>query len=91
MPLRDIRADDGRQVRQPVADGLDLGQVLAVGDERPRAAVGQPVLQRVRAEQGEQGHCDRAHLVGRDVGDGRFGTLRQKDADPIAPAQSLRC
>jgi hypothetical protein len=64
-PSREVRADDHGQIRQPVADRLDLGEVLAVGDERPRAAMRQPLLQRVGAEQGEQRHRNRAHLVGR--------------------------
>jgi hypothetical protein len=88
-PFRKIRADDHGQLRQPVAHRLDFGEVLAVGDQRPRAAVGQPVLQRVRAEEGEERHGDRAHLVDRDVGYGGLGTLRQKDADPVAPAHPL--
>jgi hypothetical protein len=74
-PSLDVRADDHREIWQPVADRLELGQILAVGDERSGAAVGQPALERGGPEKRDQRYRDRAHLVGRDVGDGGLGIL----------------
>lgn len=81
----------------PVADDHDMFQLRQIGtniqqlfrarrisDCHPRAAVGEPVAERVGAEQGKQRQGNRSHLVRRNVGDGCFRRLRQQDRDPVA-------
>src|SRR3546814_7321051 len=48
------RHDQDAQFGQPVADGEQLRQIGGVGHDCPRAAVAQPIFQRVLAEQAEQ-------------------------------------
>ena len=67
---------------------LHLRQVHCVGDQRPRTAVGEPELQRVLAEQREQGDRNQAGLPRRDVGNRRLHGLRHENAHPVAPFQA---
>src|SRR2546423_425500 len=57
-----VNAEDGLQVREAVAQLRDLGQLLAVGDDRTRAAVLQAELERLLAEQREERHGDHPGL-----------------------------
>src|SRR5215831_17773666 len=50
-----------------------------------RAAVEEPILQRLGSEQAEQRHCEQAGAVNRHVGDGAAGGLPEQDANAIAP------
>ena len=79
-----VAADEGGETRQAVLERQHLGHAFGIGDQRLRRAVGEPVFERVGAEQREQGHGDGAELVRRDMGDRRFGALRQEDADAVA-------
>lgn len=81
-------AVDGMQRRQLRAQRRDLRVAGRVGDERGRLAVREPVLERVDAEQREERYRDRAEFVRGEVRDGRFGPLREKDADPVAAPQA---
>ena len=78
------------QVREPVADGVHLGQIHAVGDQRPCTGVLQAEFERVLAEQHEQRDGDQPRLVERDVGDGRFRRLREQHPAPIAGRHPVR-
>ena len=75
--------EDAPELGQGVADRLDLAEVLAIGDQRRRAAVLEPVLQRVRPELREQRQRDRAHLVDGEMRDHGLRPLRQQDSDPF--------
>ncbi len=72
------------QPRQPVADRRDLGQVGLVGDQRLGPRIGQPVLQPLLAEQGEQRQRDGAQLVGGEMGQQRLRHLPQQHRHPVA-------
>ena len=54
-----------------------------VGHERAGAAVGEPVRERVGAEEHREGQRDGADLVDRDVGDCRLDALGEDDSDPV--------
>ena len=82
-----VDAEDGLQVREAVAQLRDLGQLLAVGDDRTRAAVLQAELERLLAEQREERHGDHPGLPGGHVRDGGLVALGQQDGDPIAALQ----
>ncbi|KAG1544180.1 hypothetical protein G6F50_013904 [Rhizopus delemar] len=79
-----INAIDDLKVRQAGADFKQLAAALGVGPQRRRAAVGQPVLDGVHAEQREQRHRHRAHLVDGDVRHRGLGRLRQIHRHAVA-------
>ena len=79
--------EDRREIGKAVRH---LGQIFAVGDQGPGAAVGEPVLERVGTELGEERQRHGAELVDREMRDRRFRALRQQHADPIARPYSHR-
>src|SRR5713101_3166714 len=85
-----VRAEDQAQLGQALAKPLDLRQLVPVGDDRARAAVLQPELQGLLAEQLEERDRDQARLVHGDVGDRGLLPLRQEDRDAVAARQPVR-
>src|SRR5437763_9573551 len=55
----------------------DLGQIFAVGDQRLGAAIGEAVLDGIRAELHEQRYRHRAELIDREMRNGGLRPLRQ--------------
>ena len=76
--------DQVLQVRASVMNRLERRQRGGVDDRSYGAAVLQPVLERVGAEQQRKRHRDGAQLVDRDMGDRRFRALRQNDSDAVS-------
>ena len=71
------------QVIEVRANGLDEVEARGVGQEHPGPAVGEPVRERVGAEQDRERQRDGAELVHRDVGDGGLDPLGQDDPDAV--------
>jgi hypothetical protein len=78
-----VDAEHMLEIGQMAADLSKLCGAVAVGDRDLCRGIGQPVLQRLRPEQGEQRHRNGAHLVGSDVRDGGLRRLRQQDRDAV--------
>ena len=79
------------QFRAVAARRAQLWQAGGVGNGRDRAAVFEPVLERVAAEEDRQWHRHGAELVDGDVGDGCFGPLRHHDGHAVAGLHALAC
>ncbi len=73
-----------------VADGRKVWQRRGIDEHDLGFGIVQAVFQRVGAEQERKRHRDRAHLIARDVRDGRFGPLRQDDRDLVAAPHTQR-
>ena len=82
-----------RTVRSPGSrsrTSAERGEAGIVGDERRRAAVAQAELQRIRPEQLEQRHGDRADPVDGEMRERRLRPLRQQHRDAVAARDALR-
>ena len=66
------------------------GAFCLVGDEQPRAGVGEPVLDPVVAVQHRHREQDRAELPDAEEDRGRLGRGRQDDGDAVAPLDAAR-
>src|SRR5437763_976096 len=79
-----FHAEDELERREPLAQARELSDALLVRDDGASAAVLQPELEGLLAEQGEERHRDETGLVRRDVGDGGLVALPEEDSDAIA-------
>ena len=82
--------DDRLEVRQAIAHRQHLGELAHVGDQRRRLGIGQPIFQRLLAEQREQRQHDGAHAVARKMAERELGALAQEHAHPVALADAAR-
>jgi len=78
-----------KMMRQ-VAQHQQFLDAFCIRDDGFRAAVVQSVFDRVRPEKRKQRQRNRAEPVCREMDDERLGTLRQQDADAVAPRNTLR-
>ena len=78
-----IAGNDVLQVVEIGADGLDEIASRGVGHQRAGAAVGEPVRQRVGAEQHRERQRHRPELVHGDVGHRGLDALGQDDPHPV--------
>src|SRR5471032_1321002 len=78
------------QVRQRLANLLQLLETGVVGDQRRCAAIGEPVLDGIDAEQLKQRHRDITRLVDSQMRDGRLRRLRQEYPHAVAALKPPR-
>ena len=78
-----VARHDVFQVVEIGSDGLDDVAARSVGDERARAAVGEPEGECVGTEQHRERQRHRPELVDRDVRDRGLDALGQDDSHPI--------
>ncbi len=77
-------ADHVRQRGEALAHGPQAGEGVGIDDRDLRAAVREPVLERVGPEQEGERHRDRAHLEAGEVGDDRLRALGKDDRHAVA-------
>ena len=87
---RAVRRHDQPQRAELVADLAQLGKPGRIGDHRRRAAVGEPVAQRVDTEEICERHRDGAQLVDGKMAEQRLRRLRQQQCHPLAAGDPLR-
>ena len=78
------------QLRQPVTDFHEVGQVVRIGDDTGGTTVLEPVFQSHGPEQRQQGYGNAPQLVGGYVADEGLRALGQEDADPVPPGDPVR-
>ena len=78
-----VARNDVLQLVQIGADGLDEVAARGVGHQRAGTAVGEPVPERVGAEQHRERQRHRAELVHGDVGHRGLDALGQDDPHPV--------
>ncbi len=88
--VADLAADDVLEVRQLGRERAHVVVAAGVDDRDARAAVAQPVLERLGAEQDRERQRYRAELVDREVRDDGFDRLRQHDRNAVAAADAVR-
>lgn len=86
---RGIDGHDGIERRKGSSYAPQGVDVRVVDDAGDRLAVGQAIGERVGAEQGAQGHGDRAELPGREMRDHGFRFLGNVHPDPVVPGDTL--
>ena len=79
-----VAGHDVLEIVEAGSDGLDQVAARDIGHQHAGAAVGEPVRERVGAEQHRERQRHRPELVERDVGDGGLDALGQDDPDPVA-------
>ncbi len=84
VALRTGHADDVLELREPRPDGRQVRQRLRVDHRDLRLGIGEPVFEGFGPEQERQRNGHGAHLVDRDVRDGRLAPLRQHERDLVA-------
>src|SRR3954469_25597084 len=85
---RTIDGEDGGELRQALAERGQLRELIAVGDDRARAAVLQAELERLLAEEREERDGDHPRLPRGEVRDRRLVALREQDRDAVAALQA---